>query len=473
MVRTLLVALAAASLLPASAAARPVAGALRVAIDTAAHDADFSRTAGRSQVVILQEWEAQRLRSLKAANPGVTVLMYKNLSALAKATNGMSGTGVSTQEAESHPEWYLRNTRGERFAFDGYDYLWAADIGNRGFQERWAANVAAKLKEQPWDGVFVDDTNPTIKYHYDVASVAKYPSDEAYSAATGSALSVIGPRLRARGALVIPNFGAWRRYRPTVSRWLKYVSGGMEEMFTKYGESPSSGYFTGVDWEDNLASLRETQAQGKLFLGISHSTRGDRAAARYGWATMMLAAEGRATFALHSDYTNETWFPEYDYDLGAPKGPATVAGGVHRRAFARGLVLVNPTGSSVQVRFGGRYRGSGLGRSSRTTMGPHSGLVLLAARARPTGARKRRAAGHKRRVARRSVRVRVLCTTSARPCRRAITVALRGRHRRVVVGRRHVVVRRTSRVKVHLSRKGRAAVTRGRRLKVVVVRARR
>ena len=179
----------------------------------------------------------------------------------------------------------------------------------------------------------MDDTNPTMKYHYDAAAVAKYPSDAAYSAATGSALSVIGPRLRAGGALVIPNFGAWRRYRPTVSRWLKYVSGGMEEHFTKFGDSPASGYFTGVDWEDNLASLRETQAQGKLFLGIAHSTRGDRSAARYGWASMLLAADGRATFALHDDYTHETWFPEYGYDLGAPKGRATVA----RRRAPRAL----------------------------------------------------------------------------------------------------------------------------------------
>ena len=62
--------------------------------------------------------------------------MYKNLSAMATARGGISGTGVTTQDAESHPEWYLRNTRGERFTFGGYDYLWAADIGNRAYQER-------------------------------------------------------------------------------------------------------------------------------------------------------------------------------------------------------------------------------------------------------------------------------------------------------------------------------------------------
>ena len=53
----------------------------------------------------------------------------------------------------------------------------------------------------------MDDTNPTMSYHYDVARVAKYPTDAAYQAATRSALAAIGARFRAAGKLVIPNFG--------------------------------------------------------------------------------------------------------------------------------------------------------------------------------------------------------------------------------------------------------------------------
>ena len=33
---------------------------------------------------------------------------------------------------------------------------------------------------------------------------------------------------------------------------------------------------------------------------------------------MLLASSGRGQFALAQDYSNETWFPEYDYDLGNP-----------------------------------------------------------------------------------------------------------------------------------------------------------
>jgi hypothetical protein len=466
-VQTLFVVGVAALTLPGAAFAKPVAGQARIAINWEAHNADFSRTADRDDVVVLHEWEQARLRALKAANPSITVLMIKNLSSMTPAEFGNAGTGISTQQAADHPEWYLLNTSGKRFTFNDYDYLWAADIGNRDYQVRWAANVAAKLKADPWDGVLVDDANPTMEYHYPVGAVAKYPTDEAYQQATGSALALIGPRLRAQGKLVVANFGSWRVFRSAVTPWLKYVSGGMEEHFTKYGESPREGYFTDADWDNLLGLLKETQATGKLFLGISHSSRTDRAAARYGWATMLLAANGSASFALHEDYTRETWFPEYGYDLGAPRGKESeLSGGLHRRAFERGLVLVNPTKASVPVRFGGRYRGSGLRAARGTVMRPHTGLVLLAVN--PKRSREASSKPHRRRVARRSVRVRVACRHGARPCRRQITVAVRARGRRVVVGQRRVKLHRTTRVRVRISAKGHAALERGRRLKIVV-----
>ena len=464
-VQALLVMGAAALTLPGAAAAKPVAGHVRIAIDQASHDADFSRTAERRDVVVLHEWEQARLRALKAANPRITVLMIKNLSSMTAAEYGNAGTGISTQQAADHPEWYLLNTSGKRFTFNDYGYLWAADIGNRDYQVRWAANVAAKLKADPWDGVLVDDANPTMEYHYPVADVAKYPTDADYQRATGSALALIGPRIRAQGKLVVANFGSWRVYRSAVTPWLKYVSGGMEEHFTKFGNSPADGYLTGEDWDNLLGLLKETQATGKLFLGISHSSLTDRAAARYGWATMLLAATGSASFALHDNYTKESWFPEYDYELGAPRGKESeLAGGIHRRAFERGIVLVNPTKASVPVRFGGRYRGSGLRAARSTVMRPHTGLVLLSVNAK--GSRRASSKPQRRRVARRSVRVRVACHRST--CQRAITVAVRSQGRRLVVGHRRVKLHRTARVRVRISAKGHAALKRGRHLRVII-----
>jgi Hypothetical glycosyl hydrolase family 15 len=379
--RTALVLLGTTLVVPAGAGASAPVGHMRYAIDSNATFPSYEQSATRQGVVILHAWQQDRLRALKAANPAITVLVYKNLSFAIKSTgpNGFASTGVTYAEADrDQPEWFLLNTSGERFTSRNYNYQWAVDVGSPSYQQRWADNVISELQSQGWDGVLMDDANPTMKYHYDVASVAKYPSDAAYSAATRSALAAIGPRVRAAGKLAMANIGSWAEYPKQGNDWLQFLDGGMEEMFLKWGNSTGAGYGGIGRWNQDLELLKESERQGKMFLAITHSDLTDARAARYGYATMLLGSNGRGRFSLAHDYTNETWFPEYDYDLGnATAVESTDANGVHRRPFERGLVLVNPTGSSLAVSFGGSYSGSGLASASSTTMPAQTGLVLV------------------------------------------------------------------------------------------------
>ncbi len=375
--------LAALATLPAAAsAAEPAAGHFRYAIDTAAGSADYSLTSAREHVVILQSYQVARMQSLKAANPNLKVLIYKDLSGMVERDQwGGVSTGVATQDAAAHPEWFLLNTSGQRFTFRYYNWIWAADIGNAAFQQKWADNVLAEIGTKGWDGVFMDDTNPSMDYHYDVASVAKYPTDAAYQAATGSALAAIGARFRAAGKLVVPNFGFWKDYPSVINGWLQHVDGGMNENFVKVGTTTApEGYDRASVWETQLQSIKDAEAQDKLYLGVSHSPNSDRAAARYGFATTLLGGDGHTRFALHGDYTHENWFEEYDYKIGTPAAAETRdASGVHRRTFTNGLVLVNPTTAAVSVQFGGAYTGVGLTGATGTTLQPRSALILAKA----------------------------------------------------------------------------------------------
>ena len=178
--------LIALALLPGSAtAAPPSVGHFRYAIDTAAGNADYSQTGARNNVLVLQSYQVPLMQRLKATNPNLKILIYKDLSGMVERDEwGGVSTGVATQDAATHPEWFLQNTSGERFTFRYYDWIWAADVGNAAYQQKWADNVLAEMGDKGWDGVFMDDTNPTIRYHYDVAAVAKYPTDTAYGAAT-------------------------------------------------------------------------------------------------------------------------------------------------------------------------------------------------------------------------------------------------------------------------------------------------
>ncbi len=268
-----------------------------------------------------------------------------------------------------------------------FPWLWAMDIGLPAYQQAWADNVIAELRSAGWDGVLLDDANVTMKFHYDVGRVGKYPSDQSYSAAMGSALASIGPRIRAAGKLAIPNFAAWVEAPGVYNSWLQHVDGALDEMFGKWGRNHGEGYRRAGDWAKQLQEVKFAAAQGKAFLAYTQGARGETQAARFGYATVLLGSQGNAFYSFTPEYATENWLPEYDYELGAPLGPESDDGdGVHRRLFANGLVVVNPTSQIRTVNLEGTYSGSGLTNATTATMPPSSALVL-------TGQSQRKRAG--------------------------------------------------------------------------------
>lgn len=359
------------------------AGHVRYAIRPEGAWPDPSLTAQRSRVVILLPWQQALMHKLKASNPHLIVLEYKDLgnSSSYAPVDGFSADGVSYAQALAHhPAWLLRDRAGQPIRCTGFPYLWAMDIGNRSFQRAWANEVVSELENQGWDGVFMDNVDPTIRYYHDPADVARYRSDAAYSAAVTSALAYITPRIHAAGKLAMANIGSWPNYRATATRWLHYLDGAMDERFTKFTPARGQGYRSPSEWRTELSILQQTQRQGKWFMGITQSSDGDTQAERFGWATMLLGSAGHATFALQNDanYGIENWFSDYEAPIGHPLGPAVrQPSGVYRRSFSRGLVLVNPTTARLTVKLGGRYSGDGLRSVSSAAMAPHTGLLLV------------------------------------------------------------------------------------------------
>jgi hypothetical protein len=347
------------------------------AIQSAAAGADYSQTATRNGYVILQAWETRRMHELKAQNPELKVLVYKNLaySAAKPSATAPPSTGVSTNEAPS--SWYLLNTAGQRVLPNGFTWMSAMDVGNREYQERWANNVISELESQGWDGVFMDDVNPTIKYAYTPSSVAKYPTDATYSAAMESAVSYIGPRIQARGKLAIANFSCWAEYHNQLNGWLSYLSGALDEMFVKWGSKAGEGYRPEGQWKEQVEEASYAAAHGKIFLGFTQGAEGEVQAARYGYASLLLGADSAASYSFIPNYSAEAWMPEFEYQIGEPTGAYRKdASGVYMREFTNGLVVVNPSTATRTVKFGGSYSGSGLTDATEATMAPDTALVL-------------------------------------------------------------------------------------------------
>lgn len=376
---TLMLALTVGSIAGVSESAAAPAGHVFEAIGSNASFPSASTSATRNGYVVLQAWQTERMHELKRQNPNLKVLVYKNLgfSAQGAGPEGRYSSGVGYEEAK--PSWFLKNTSGQSFTGEGYSWLWAMDVGNREYQEKWAENVVGELTAEGWDGVELDDACGTLKYHYEPSKVAEYPTDAKYAAAMESALAYIGPKIKASGKLAIPNFACWVEEPAMYDRWLSYVSGGIDEMFVKWGSNAGEGYRDSYQWQVQVEEARYANQHGKVFIGFTQGSVGDTQAARYGYASMLMGSESAelSSYAYTPNYETEQWLPEYEYELGTPTEAATeVAGGVFRRQFTEGLVLVNPTSSPRTVGFGGTYSGSGLESATSATLQPDSALVL-------------------------------------------------------------------------------------------------
>src|SRR5215218_7224530 len=101
------------------ATGRSVAGFVRYASDDDPRFADLALSARRNRYVVLNVYERAKLKALKAANPRLKVLVYKNLGAISSSSrDGKDPAGGGYAQADrQHPEGCLTNTSGERFTF--------------------------------------------------------------------------------------------------------------------------------------------------------------------------------------------------------------------------------------------------------------------------------------------------------------------------------------------------------------------
>jgi hypothetical protein len=364
-------------------------GTLRICTGCAANAGNLAAY----DYVILHAWEHDRIPALKAANPRVKVLVYKNMAATyAYAVhNGRddallpAGVGyVSTRD--SHPDWFAHDTAGNPIEFADYDDLWLMDVGNDAYQQAWLASVGAELRRYGWDGVMIDDANVSPRWHTGSRTVARYPTDAAWAAATKSFLARVGPALKQAGFLVLPNiYTDWPNGPQVWQDWLQYTSGGVQEYWTKWGTG-NGQQFSDADWLYRQQFLSLTQSLGKIYLGITYAPLSDVRSQRYARASFLVDWDG-ASSALVFEPTGPAqpaFAPEWTADIGQPAGPRKhVGASVWKREYTGGLALVNIAKSSAQtVDLGGSYLTPEGVPVTSLTLGPTTGIVLR----RPPGA---------------------------------------------------------------------------------------
>lgn len=153
-----------------------------------------------------------------------------------------------------------------------------------------------------------------------------------------------------------------------------------EEAFGNYG-----AWTTDARWVARMQFLDALQKAGKEALPVGGFPTVDSAAVQWSLASyLMLKQEHAALFVASSSgaqYGQDDWHPEYNADLGAACGPRSAQGGAWVRAFAKGRALVNPSSTAtVNVTLpAGTYKDLyGNAVAGTVTLGPHSGMVLVA-----------------------------------------------------------------------------------------------
>ncbi|MFL5825516.1 MAG: putative glycoside hydrolase [Thermoleophilaceae bacterium] len=358
----------------------------RMAINSSAPSGDIATTAKRNSFIFLVPWKTDVAKKLKAANPALKILMYKDASLMSSSSvGGTYSSGVGQPEADkAHPDWFLLTKAGQRFTSWSYSWLWAADIGNAGYQNQFASNVIAELKAHPeFDGVYLDDMNASIRHHHNPSDVMQYPNDTAYSGAMRSFVQTVSPKVHAAGKLVFANMGGtWAEYPDFNDEVLNYIDGGNDEFFLSW---PGGSMQPQSMWDRMRVSIQRAEAGGKWFLGSAAGASSDDAKSarimRYAYATTLLFGNGHTSFSLAKNYTDESWYDEFDYSLGKPLGDAQQqSSGIWTRDFENGTVAVNPSSSqSRSMAFKASYCKSASGpavASTASTMSPQTGLIL-------------------------------------------------------------------------------------------------
>jgi hypothetical protein len=321
----------------------------------------------RYPFVTTNAWYHDRIAGWKATNPSLKALVYKDMSSTRSYHTGPTPpAGIDwTWANQNHPDWFTLDGSGNRIEWAGFGGHWQMDIGNRAYQDQWAANVIAELRAKGWSGVWVDNANMDPSGYFSGKTSQEYPTQASYQAATRSFLANVGPKVIAAGFLFIPNIQAHGSLaQPSLwADWVQFTSGASREYWTKWGTGTDM-HLGDSGWAGNQAVFAAVQDAGKIFLPITYAPKTDTRSIRYARASFLLKWNGGPSAFMFrpAPEAQDSWTTEWTGDIGLPSGSATQVGVGWKRSYTRGTVYVNPS-SSQSVTIDGR------------ALGPTTGLV--------------------------------------------------------------------------------------------------
>ncbi|WP_030432159.1 putative glycoside hydrolase [Allokutzneria albata] len=353
-------------------------------------DEKLAAEAKKRDYVLLNAWEASFVPKLKAANPAITVLVYKDMSSTRSYAcrdgkdDAALPTGVGFCHADrNRPEWFLTGPDGKRLEYSGYAGHWQMDIGDPAYQREWAENVVAAAKGV-FDGVLIDNALWKCDTYHPGTCPKKYRDDASFQKAYTSFFANTRSAFTAAGLKTVANVSNARLHEGGWNAYMAELDGGWDEWWLSFSDTEQlPDYAQG--WRRQVQQIADNEAAGKITLVQPHFSKTAVRPFRYALASYYMAANSAKSAIAEIDkvdgYGNPTpWHPEYDWDLGVPSGPYSAIGtNVYRRDFSCGAVVVNanPTDSAaVQIPLGGNHTDETGAEVSSISLAGTSGSIL-------------------------------------------------------------------------------------------------
>ena len=401
-------------------------------------DSDLVFAAAHYTVAVLNPYDIASMKRLKALNPTMKVLEYKDLASVRSTDQSSPGvdlahgsSGVGWNEALAHGDtWFAHKANttdgqnGQRISWNGYASQFQVALWNQDYQKAWINDVYNDVTQNGWDGVLVDNYMASLGYYYGYVNPAEdgstveegslgstdaaiqqaeldITSGVTQSQATSrgiSPLTGIGPMLNGAGKLYIPSVSDGR---DNLTRWaaLTQYGGGMEENWTHWdstGDTNPNGYF--YDWDGpgtaNPSGFRAQQEQpaltcpiggctkngpNGLFLAVTSARPQDGDAYTFGFASFLVGSGnvGAFTAITRDGYNGIHLRTEQTWNLGVPTTAAVQTGELFSRTFVNGWAAVNPSRTdSITVTAPPGMSDSFGNVISTLTLAPISGIVL-------------------------------------------------------------------------------------------------
>jgi len=239
------------------------------------------------------------------------------------------------------------------------------NVADSGFRDYWAESIATQIAAGEYDGVFLDSASPALlqgeaalgdpRLGGTAVKDTSFPElgNVTWIAAWESWIGSLESALAARGQALLPNTGAF------ITSWDNTNYGLSAGIFSEGFASPE---FATADWRQSTNELLSLGRAGKFMILQNYLSSPDDVGRRMYYLGNYLLVRGSRTYLDYFATGPFEWYPEWDLDLGAAGAPpaasvdALASGGVYRRDFTRGVVLVNPTDTPATVDFGRTLR---------------------------------------------------------------------------------------------------------------------